>query len=151
MIGLTRGDGIHALNMAAKPRIALVSTYAHPTRDSIERMLIQAFPDFEVENFSITDIVKNHRSWIVPNLLRVASEHGRALRRGNTTLRHAYFTTTYTFKRLHLAMRQWIKPGRHAFSFQMQSMYDTSVPGVPHFIYTDHTHLSNLHYPDFDR
>src|SRR5262249_45150753 len=48
-------------------------------------------------------------------------------------------------------MRGLIKPGRHTFSFQMQSLYDTSVPGVPHFIYTDHTHLSNLHYPDFDR
>jgi glycosyltransferase involved in cell wall biosynthesis len=33
----------------------------------------------------------------------------------------------------------------------MQSLYDTSVPEVPHFIYTDHTHLSNLRYPHYDR
>jgi glycosyltransferase involved in cell wall biosynthesis len=28
----------------------------------------------------------------------------------------------------------------------MQSLFDASVPGVPHFVYTDHTHLENRHY-----
>lgn len=138
-------------NMSGKPRFALVSTYDHPTRDSIERMLTQAFPDFEIENFSVVDVVKRHPRWIAPNLWHVASEYGRSIARRNTSVRNAYFTTTYAFTRIHEAMRQLIKPGRHAFSFQMQSLYDTSVPGVPHFIYTDHTHLSNLNYPDFDR
>ncbi|MGH8140714.1 MAG: glycosyltransferase family 4 protein [Steroidobacteraceae bacterium] len=132
-------------------RIALISTYSHPTRDSIERMLAEAFPEFEIENFSVVEIARKHRSWIVPNLWHVAAQYGPALVRGHTSLRLAYFTTTYAFKKLHEAMRPFIQVGRHAFSFQMQSLYDTSVPGVPHFIYTDHTHLSNLHYPDFDR
>ena len=66
-------------------------------------------------------------------------------------MREGYLRTTYAFTQLHYAMRELIDPRRHAFSFQMQSLYDASVPGVPHFIYTDHTHLSNLHYPDFDR
>jgi glycosyltransferase involved in cell wall biosynthesis len=131
--------------------MALVSTYAHPTRDSIERMLTAAFPEFQVENFSVTEVLKRHREWIAPNLWHVAAEFGGEIARRRLSLREGYFRTTYAFTRLHDAMRQLIDPQRHAFSFQMQSLYDTSVPGVPHFIYTDHTHLSNLHYPGFDR
>jgi glycosyltransferase involved in cell wall biosynthesis len=131
--------------------IALVSTYRHPTRDSIERMLVEAFPEFSLENFSVRQIVKRHRSWIVPNLMYVAKEYGREVASRRLTLREGYFRTTYAFTHLHQAMRRLIDPARHVFSFQMQSLYDTSVPGVPHFIYTDHTHLSNLHYRDFDR
>jgi glycosyltransferase involved in cell wall biosynthesis len=135
----------------AKPRFALVSTYHHPTRDSVERMLTAAFPEFEIDNFSVLDVLKRHRAWIAPNLWHVAAEYGREIVRRRTTVRHGYFRTTYAFTRLHAAMRQLIDPEVHAFSFQTQSLYDTSVPGVPHFIYTDHTHLSNLHYPEFDR
>ena len=132
-------------------QIALVSTYEHPTRASIERMLVEAFPEYQVENISVPGIVTRHKSWMVPNAWYVAWECGRALAARRLSLREAYFRTTYTFRRVHQSMRNLIRPGHHAFSFQMQSMYDTSVPGVPHFIYTDHTHLSNLHYPDFDR
>jgi glycosyltransferase involved in cell wall biosynthesis len=135
----------------APVRIALVSTYDHPTRDSIERMLTAAFPEFQIENFSVVDVLKRHRQWIAPNLWHVATEYGREIARRRLSLREGYSRTTYAFTRLHRAMRRLIDPKRHAFSFQMQSLYDTSVPGVPHFIYTDHTHLSNLHYPDFDR
>jgi glycosyltransferase involved in cell wall biosynthesis len=135
----------------AAVQIALVSTYSHPTRDSIERMLTATFPEFQIENFSVAEVLKRHRQWIAPNLWHVAAEYGREIARRRITLREGYFRTTYAFTRLHDAMRKLIDPRRHAFSFQMQSLYDTSVPGVPHFIYTDHTHLSNLHYPDFDR
>jgi glycosyltransferase involved in cell wall biosynthesis len=135
----------------APMQIALVSTYSHPTRDSIERMLTAAFPEYRIENFSVAEVLKRKRQWIAPNLWHVAAEYGREIARRRLSLREGYFRTTYAFTHLHEAMRELIDPERHAFSFQMQSLYDTSVPGVPHFIYTDHTHLSNLRYPDFDR
>jgi glycosyltransferase involved in cell wall biosynthesis len=137
--------------VAAKKRIALVSTYAHLSRISIERMLKGAFPEFEVETQYVMDVVKRNRGWMALNLWYVGKEYGHLLARRQMTLREAYLRTTYTFVRLHEAMRQSISSGEHLFSFQMQSMYNTSVPGVPHFVYTDHTHLSNLNYPDFDR
>jgi glycosyltransferase involved in cell wall biosynthesis len=137
--------------MEAKRRIALISTYSHLTRGSIEQMLKTAFSEFEVETLCIVDVVKRNRGWIAPNLWYVGKEYGRELARRQMTLREAYFRTTYTFVRLQEAMRRHIDPGNHLFSFQMQSLYNTSVPGVPHFIYTDHTHLSNLNYRDFDR
>ena len=32
------------------------------------------------------------------------------------------------------------------FTFQTQSLFDASVPGIPHFLYTDHTFLANRRY-----
>jgi glycosyltransferase involved in cell wall biosynthesis len=132
-------------------RIALVSTYAHLSRASMERMLKDAFPEFEVDNFSVNEVVKRNRAWLPWNLWYVARECGREILRGEFGARYALYRTTYAFRRLRVAMQQYIHPGRHLFSFQMQSIYNTSVPGVPYFVYTDHTHLSNLNYPDFDR
>ena len=136
---------------ADKPRLAFVNTYAHLTRSSVEKMLAESFPEFAIDHFSIVETIKQHPAWIAPNLLYTFAESARAMLQRRLTLREAYLTSTFAFRRLHMAMRKLIVPGRHAFSFQMQSLYDTSVPGVPHFVYTDHTHLSNLHYPDFDQ
>jgi glycosyltransferase involved in cell wall biosynthesis len=36
------------------------------------------------------------------------------------------------------------------WTIQIQSLFDAHAPGIPHFVYTDHTHLANLGYPDFD-
>ncbi len=117
----------------------------------MEQMLRAAFPEYEVDNFSVDKIVKSHWCWLPRNLWYVAKECGREMLRGETDPRYAFLRTTHTFGRLHAAMQQHIRPGQHRFSFQMQSLYNTSVPGVPHFVYTDHTHLSNLNYSDFDR
>ena len=43
-------------------------------------------------------------------------------------------------------MQKRIAQGNYAFSFQMQSLFDASTPGLAHFVYTDHTHLENRHY-----
>jgi len=40
--------------------------------------------------------------------------------------------------------------GASLFSIQTQSLYDASIDGLPHFVYTDHTHLANLKYPGAD-
>ncbi|HEX3847842.1 MAG TPA: glycosyltransferase family 4 protein [Steroidobacteraceae bacterium] len=131
--------------------IAFISTYEHPSRDSVEQTVRQAFPEYRLENIVVNDLVKQHRGWMPPNLAYVALEYGGRIARGGASIRDAYFWTTYLFRRIHRAMREVIDPARHVFSFQTQSMYDTSVPGVPHFLYTDHTHLSNLRSEFFDR
>ena len=134
-----------------KARIALVSTYAHLSRNSMERMLKLAFPECEVDNFSVNEVVRRNWYWMPRNLWYVAKECGAEVLQRKTSPRHAFFRTTHAFTRLRAAMQHYIRPERHLFSFQMQSLYNTSVPGVPYFVYTDHTHLSNLNYPDFDR
>lgn len=54
--------------------------------------------------------------------------------------------TPYIFHRIRKLVRDQVKNGNYVFSFQMQSLFDASTPGVPHFVYTDHTHLENLNY-----
>lgn len=39
----------------------------------------------------------------------------------------------------------------YIFSIQTQSNFNGNLGYCPHYIYTDHTHLVNLGYPDFDR
>jgi glycosyltransferase involved in cell wall biosynthesis len=133
-----------------KDTIAFVSTYEHPSRDSVEQTIREVFPEYRLENIVLKDVVKSHRRWMLPNSIHIAAEYGVKILRGDARLIDSYFRTTYLFRRIHLAMREIIDPSRHVFSFQTQSLYDTSVPGVPHFIYTDHTHLSNLESAYFD-
>ena len=49
------------------------------------------------------------------------------------------------------AVRNWVRshvdPAEAALVFQTQSLFDARHPGVPHFLYTDHTYLANRRYP----
>jgi len=134
----------------SRKKIALISTYTHPSRDSVEYMLANAFPEYPIENISIDDMIRQSKDWIPQNLWYVGKEFGYDILLKRSTVVESYYRTTYLFERIRKAMRRIIDPERYVFSFQTQSMYDTFVPGLPHFIYTDHTHLSNLHSSYFD-
>jgi hypothetical protein len=45
----------------SKPNIAFVSTYEHPSRDSIERTIGEAFPEFRLEHVAVRDVLKANR------------------------------------------------------------------------------------------
>src|SRR5579862_4770543 len=135
----------------SKRAIALIRSYDHPSYASIEGMLRQAFPEFEIHKFSTTELIKKHAGWSLANGGFIATEYGKRLLRGTIDIRTAYLQTSYVMRRLRAHMREELDPDRYAFSFQIQSLYDTSVPGLPHYIYTDHTHLSNLSSSYFSR
>jgi hypothetical protein len=66
--------------------IAFVSTYSHPSRDSVEQTLRAAFPEYRFENVSLVEVVKRHKEWLVPNTWYLLKEYGRdvfARRRGH--------------------------------------------------------------------
>ncbi len=131
--------------------IAFISTYEHPSRDSIEATVREAFPELRLDIILVKDVVKENLRWLPVNMGYVAAEYGARLVRRDATLRDSYFQTSYLLRRIHESMKSRIDRERHVFSFQTQSLYDTSVPGVPHFLYTDHTHLSNLESVFFDQ
>ena len=64
-----------------------------------------------------------------------------------------FWRTPFIFQKTRQLLRAMLAPRREefAFSVQTQSLYDASLPGLPHFVYTDHTHLANLGYPAFSR
>jgi glycosyltransferase involved in cell wall biosynthesis len=134
-----------------KDTIAFISAYDHPSRDSFESAIRRSFPEYRVETISVMDVVKRNMRWAVWNLAFCAKEYGGSILRGLRDLRTSYLQTSYLFSAVHEEMASIIDPERHLFSLQIQSMYDCSAPGVPHFVYTDHTHLSNLASEYFDR
>jgi glycosyltransferase involved in cell wall biosynthesis len=50
------------------------------------------------------------------------------------------------------SVRRWVRenvdPTETALIFQTQSLFDARHPELPHFLYTDHTYLANLRYPE---
>jgi glycosyltransferase involved in cell wall biosynthesis len=146
---LTQIPGIHSIK--AKDTIAFISAYEHPSRDSMERTMRDAFPEYRLEIINAFDLLKANRRWRLPNLYHLAAEYGVRIAMREATVRGSYYRTSYLFHAIRHAMANRIDPARHVFSFQVQSNFDASVPEVPHFIYTDHTHLSNLAYSFFNR
>ncbi|PSB09472.1 glycosyltransferase family 1 protein [Pleurocapsa sp. CCALA 161] len=61
-----------------------------------------------------------------------------------------YLKLPYTFNKIKEKVRKRLADQRYICTFQTQSLFDASVPGIPHFVYTDHTYLAYLQYPGFD-
>ncbi len=79
--------------------------------------------------------------------------YGPWIRAGKLSLRNAFGRTPAYLQAVRAAVLKKFahRAGEFAFTFQTQSFFDGYLPGVPHFLFTDHTHLANLTYPSFDR
>ncbi|MFM8321654.1 MAG: glycosyltransferase family 4 protein [Chloroflexota bacterium] len=111
----------------------------------------RAFPEYELQIFDVMARLERAPAVFAANLLAMLAEYGPRLADGRMTRSEAFYATPYLFHWVRRQAQRWITPGEHAFSLQIQSLFDGSRPGVPHFVYTDHTHLARLEYPDFDR
>ena len=116
--------------------------------------LRRVFPEYEVEEIDIAErFLRRRKGVAVWNFLLTLSLYGGAIARRQQALRLCLIRTPYIFRRI----RQWVREefgprkSEYAFSFQTQSLFDASIPGLPHFVYTDHAHLTNLSYPGFSR
>lgn len=58
------------------------------------------------------------------------------------------FVTSYMFRLIQNEIQKYVRKNNYLFTFQTQSLFDGSTPGIPHFVYTDSTVLANLYYPD---
>jgi glycosyltransferase involved in cell wall biosynthesis len=65
--------------------------------------------------------------------------------------KRCFWRTPFIFLQMRQLIQEVLFNDTFLFTFQMQSLFDASIRGVPHFVYTDHTHLVNLTYPDFDQ
>ncbi|MGE5500187.1 MAG: glycosyltransferase family 4 protein, partial [Syntrophothermus sp.] len=59
------------------------------------------------------------------------------------------FITSHVFNRIRKIAEKAVVGKDILFTFQTQSLFDASISGIPHFVYTDHTFLENQRYPDF--
>jgi len=115
-------------------------------------MLAGAFPEFDVETITITDLLKARPDILILNFFHTLITYRASAFSGRGQFRRSFIATPYLFRQVKRLIGSKLSARRHdyAFSFQLQSLYDASVEGLPHFVYTDHTHLANLEYDQFD-
>jgi len=136
----------------SKQKIAFIRPAAYPLPNAVlPHYLGKAFPEYTLEIIDIRSIIKSNPMMLVQNSMAMIVEYGLNIARGLTTTREAFYTTNFLNKRISRMLNEKIKPEEFAFSFQIQSLFDASTGAVPHFVYTDHTHLARLTYPNFDQ
>lgn len=134
-----------------RKRIAYIRKGSYPIPNSILQGVLQnTFPEYEVDTVDILDMFKTSPSIVLGNLFATYKEYGTMLLKKQITLPEAFYTTIYLFNKIREYVNFRISPSNYAFTFQIQSLFDGSIDGLPHYVYTDHTHLARLRYPGYD-
>lgn len=111
------------------------------------------FSDFEVEELDIEKLLLSHKLIMFINLFFLLKEYGNEFLKGKKRLKQAkslFYCTSYLSIKIKELIRNHAKSRKYVFTFQTRSIYDCSVEDTPHFLYTDHTLLHNLNYPQID-
>ncbi len=139
--------------MSSRPRIAVISLNRAPPAPVATKSILEAlqdtFPDYDLDIIYVIDLLKGARLRMALVALIAIATYPCDLLRGRKRLEYAFFRTGFVFRWIRRLMSSCIDPKLHAFSIQLQSIFDASVPGVPNFIYTDHVHLENLKFDGF--
>jgi glycosyltransferase involved in cell wall biosynthesis len=131
-------------------KIAYIKVHSHPINKRIVTMLEKQFPGLTIDVIDVgLMLTRKTRIWI--NLFYVFMEYGWEILLGKKKVRECFWRTTYLFKQAKKLVHGVLSQNAYKFSFQNQSMFDGSISGLPHYVYTDHTHLANLRYPDFKK
>ena len=117
--------------------------------ESVLSELIRKFPDYE---FDVYDLQPDKYSTDTAfALLHSLTEYGKDIITGKKTFLGTYNRTPWFFNRTRKFILKTLSDKDYRFTFQTQAIFDASIPGIPHFLYTDHTHMANLDYPGWDR
>lgn len=135
-----------------KKKIAFVQSgsFSH-INASVRAQLVKNFPECELVTWDVRDLIRARPFFVARNAPGVFFAHGlRELIRRRDPV-DCFIQSPGCFDFIRAELRRRVTAEAFAFTFQTQSMWDASVPGVPHFLYTDHTELAPLQEPDFDR
>jgi len=113
----------------------------------VQEILLKNFPEYELVVDDISGILPWWNFWALYHCLRL---YGFSLLTGKRAFANCYWRTPYYFNRIRKMVRQKYAAAPFHFTCQTQSIFDLSLPGIPHFVYTDHTHLANKAYPAFN-
>jgi glycosyltransferase involved in cell wall biosynthesis len=139
---------------SGKKKIAFIKRgpFSH-TNMRVNELLASSFPEYDVEVIDLDEeIFLRRKQAVLCNVLHIWRIYGLDLLSGKRTLRECFYRTPFMFRYIKRVIDHKLggRLGEFVFSIQTQSLYDASVPSLPHFVYTDHTHLANLYYPAFD-
>ena len=134
-----------------KPRIAYITKGNFSfTNIRVLECLHRDFPEFEIERIDMAELLQENKLFALLNIFHTFRLYGWDLLSRRRLFRDCYYRTSYLFKAVKEKIRSRLEGGNYLFALQTQSLLDFSVPGIPNFVYTDHTHLTNLCYPAFD-
>lgn len=127
-------------------------TFSH-INASVSVMLRQHFLEYEVQVIDVTELLPRNHTAKLSDAFQILKYYGRDILRRRRSFAECKFRTPYMFAQIKKQVQKRLSRdlSHFAFSFQTQSLYDASIPGLHHFVYTDHTHLANLYYPGFER
>ena len=132
-------------------KFAYLKVHSHPINASIVQTLTENFPGFQIDVIDFGQLIKSQKTLVLANVFSVFREYGLEILLGRKKIRECFWRTTYVFRKIKTLASNLLSKDGYEFSFQNQSLFDGSKQGLPHYVYTDHTHLANLRYPEFDK
>ncbi len=119
--------------------------------ESVSAQLEKGFPDHDLVVWDVRSMVRRPIPSFLRSLVGMVSAYGVAdlIRRRDPV--DCFIQNPACFSFIRDQVRKRVNPSGFAFTFQTQSMWDASVPGVPHFVYTDNTHLARFQEEGVDR
>lgn len=115
--------------------------------ENVYKILQKKFPDFQID---VIDVLNDLISLKDPFIwFYCFKDYGKKIFLGKKFIAFL-LRTPYAFKKARKAFFDKVRLENYSFTFQTGSVFDFSIPGIPHFVYSDHTHLNNLSYLGFD-
>jgi glycosyltransferase involved in cell wall biosynthesis len=132
-----------------KLKIAFIKygNFSH-TNEMILQVFSQEFPNVDIDVIDLFSLV-NSKDLVT--IFYAIKEYGLKILDSRSNLSQMRLLTKYFYDKLRKTLVQRLANRDYLFTFQTQSLFDASLPGIPHFLYTDHTALVNLQYPGFDK
>ncbi len=121
------------------------------TNTTVQAGLQAQFPGSEIRGININDLLKKRPLVLMANALAAGRQYGWDLVRRKRDLDDSFFGTSYIFEQVRRLALEVHRNWPVDCSFQTQSIFDCSAPGVPHYVYTDHTYESCKEYPIYGR
>jgi len=112
------------------------------TNESVLQQLKKNFPEYEIVVIDILSDLISRKDWKA--VLHCFKEYGTDIILRRKTIYETYIRTPYIFKKVVSTIQEKLVNQDFAFTFQTQSIFDAKIPGTPHFMYTDHTHLARF-------
>ncbi len=115
--------------------------------DPILKEIKQNFREYEIVVIDIwEDIILKYD---LINMIYALLSYNVRLLSHNKTLLGAIVRNYYFYTIVRKRLLKILSGENYSFTIQLQSIFDAHIPGIPHFIYTDHSHLAARLYPDF--
>ncbi len=111
------------------------------------------FSEHEVLEVEVMDLV-NKKWYKFVNFFYFLWEYGLDflfLHKSRWTIGDWKRVTSYMFCKMTYEIRKFSAQYDVLFTFQTGSVFDASLPQIPHFVYTDSTVLANLYYPGVNK